>query len=98
MAPNPSAAGNSSNQGWPGWMFTGKDSPDLATVRTLTRHDIPADAAPFARVHPEWRWASRAACETYFHEILFENPWLSAAADWIAAQMRATRGHVVLGD
>src|SRR5215471_10058567 len=45
------------------------------TFRILGERDIPAAAALFARVYPEHRWSSQAACEAYFWEVLFNNPW-----------------------
>src|SRR2546430_15422848 len=47
----------------------------MATLRTFAENDIPAVAALFGRVYPQQRWASQAACEAYFREILFNNPW-----------------------
>lgn len=47
----------------------------MATLRILAENDIPAVAALFGRVYPEHRWPSQAACESYFREMLFDNPW-----------------------
>ncbi len=47
----------------------------MATLRTFAEDDIPAAVALFGRVYPEQRWTSQAACEAYFREILFNNPW-----------------------
>ena len=47
----------------------------LATIRVLTDGDVPAAAALFARVYPRHGWPSQAACEAYFREMIFENPW-----------------------
>jgi len=47
----------------------------MGTVRVLSEQDIPAVAALFARVYPRHQWSSQAACESYFREMLFDNPW-----------------------
>ena len=49
----------------------------MSQVRVVTPDDIPGVAALVARVYPEKQhlWPSRAACESYFREILFDNPW-----------------------
>ena len=59
----------------------------MATLRTLAENDIPAVAALFARVYPEHRWASQAACESYFREVLFDNPWRDLQLpSWVAEE------------
>jgi hypothetical protein len=59
----------------------------MPTLRTLTEPDIPAVATLFGRVYPEHRWSSRAACEAYFHETLFGNPWRELELpSWIAEE------------
>ena len=47
----------------------------MATLRIFAEDDIPAVTALFARAYPQHRWASQAACGSYFREMLFENPW-----------------------
>jgi len=47
----------------------------MTTLRAFAADDIPAAAELFGRVYPEQRWTSPAACEAYFHEMLFDNPW-----------------------
>jgi Acetyltransferase (GNAT) domain len=49
--------------------------PGMAKIRILTESDVPAVAALFSRVYPEQRWRSQIACESYFREMLFDNPW-----------------------
>ncbi|HJU44107.1 MAG TPA: GNAT family N-acetyltransferase [Vicinamibacterales bacterium] len=49
--------------------------PADVTIRTFLEHDIPAVAALFARAYPHYAWASQAACESYFREMFFDNPW-----------------------
>ena len=57
----------------------------MATIRVLAEDDVPAAAALFARVYPEHRWSSQAACESYFREMLFENPWRDPELpSWVA--------------
>jgi len=59
----------------------------MATLRTLAEDDIPAAAALFGRVYPKQRWASQAACEAYFREILFDNPWRDLdLPSWVAEE------------
>lgn len=50
-------------------------SPAAAVVRPCSEDDIPAVAALFGRVYPQYRWASQPACVSYFREIFFNNPW-----------------------
>jgi hypothetical protein len=57
----------------------------MATIRVLVEDDIPAVAALFARVYPEHRWISQDACESYFREMLFNNPWCDLQLpSWVA--------------
>src|SRR5258706_4217674 len=64
-----------------------KDRAAVATLRTLAEDDIPAAAALFGRVYPKQRWASQAACEAYFREMLFNNPWRDLdLPSWIAEE------------
>lgn len=59
----------------------------MATIRVLTQNDIPGVAALFARVYPDYRWRSQTACESYFAEMLFENPWRDLALpSWVAEE------------
>lgn len=49
----------------------------MSRVRAVTPDDIPGVVALVARVYPEkqHRWPSRAGRESYFREMLFDNPW-----------------------
>src|SRR6266508_4418772 len=47
----------------------------MATIRVLTEDDLPAVTELFGRVYSERHWISPAACESYFREMLFDNPW-----------------------
>ena len=59
----------------------------MAKIRVLTEGDVPAVAALFARVYPEHRWSSQAACESYFLEMLFGNPWCDPQLpSWVAEE------------
>jgi hypothetical protein len=59
----------------------------MATIRTFAEDDVPAVAALFGRVYPEQRWTSAAACEAYFREILFGNPWRDPdLPSWVAEE------------
>jgi|SRR5579864_4039697 len=59
----------------------------MATLRIFAENDIPAVAALFGRVYPAQRWASQAACEAYFREILFNNPWRDLdLPSWVAEE------------
>jgi hypothetical protein len=41
----------------------------------------------FARVYPEHRWSSQAAFESYFREIVFDNPWRDPQLpSWVAEE------------
>jgi len=56
-------------------------------VRVFVEDDVPAVAALFARVYPEQRWSSQAACESYFREMLFDNPWRDLELpSWVAEE------------
>lgn len=57
----------------------------MATIRVFSEDDVPAAAALFGRVYPEYRWSSQAACESYFREMLFDNPWRDLELpSWVA--------------
>jgi len=59
----------------------------MATIRILSERDIPAVAALFARVYPGHRWSSQAECTSYFHEMLFRNPWRDLELpSWVAEE------------
>src|SRR5690242_4205313 len=59
----------------------------MTTLRTFAADDIPAAAELFGRVYPEQRWTSPAACEAYFHEMLFDNPWRDLGLpSWVAEE------------
>jgi len=59
----------------------------VATIRIFTEDDVPAVVALFERVYPEQRWTSSAACEAYFREILFGNPWRDLdVPSWVAEE------------
>jgi hypothetical protein len=59
----------------------------MATVRNFVEDDIPAVAALFMRANPDQHWASPAACESYFREILLENPWRDLGLpSWVAEE------------
>ena len=64
-----------------------KTDTAIATIRVFTEADVPAAAALFARVYPEYRWRSQDACESYFREILFGNPWCDPEIpSWVAEE------------
>lgn len=57
------------------------------TIRVFAEEDAGPAAALFARVYPEHRWRSQAACESYFREMLFENPWRDPQIpSWVAEE------------
>ena len=57
----------------------------MTTIRVLAEADLPAVVALFERVYPEHRWSSPAACESYFREMLFDNPWSDPELpSWVA--------------
>jgi hypothetical protein len=59
----------------------------MATIRVFAEDDVPAAAALFGRVYPQYRWSSQAACESYFREMLFDNPWRDLELpSWVAEQ------------
>src|SRR5260221_13759263 len=64
-----------------------RTDPAIATLRILSENDIPAVAGLFGRVFPEHRWAAPAACEAYFREMLFDNPWRDLQLpSWVAEE------------
>src|SRR5258706_11200452 len=59
----------------------------MATIRVFAEDDVPAATALFARVYPEYRWHSQDACEAYFREMLFDNPWRDPEIpSWVAEE------------
>lgn len=57
----------------------------MAKIRVLAEGDIPGVAGLFARVYRQYRWDSQAACERYFHEMLFGHPWRELdLPSWVA--------------
>lgn len=57
----------------------------MALLRKLAREDLAGVVALFERVYPEGRWGSRAACEDYYREMFFENPWRDLELpSWVA--------------
>ena len=59
----------------------------MATVRNFVEDDVPAVTALFERAHPDQRWSSPAACEAYFREIFFGNPWRDLdLPSWVAEE------------
>ena len=59
----------------------------MAGIRPLAAGDIPAVAQLFSRVYPQNRWGSQSACEAYFQEIFFANPWVAAQLpSWVAME------------
>ncbi|MGB5079319.1 MAG: hypothetical protein WBO23_01075 [Burkholderiales bacterium] len=65
----------------------------MATIRVFSEDDIPAAAALFARVYPEYRWSSQAAYESYFRDMLFDNPWRDLGVpSWAAEEAGRLRG------
>jgi hypothetical protein len=59
----------------------------MATIRILAQDDVPAVAALWGRACPEYPWASQAACESYFREMLFDNPWVDPELpSWVAEE------------
>lgn len=68
-------------------------SPQMVMIRELTEEDLPAVVGLFERVYPEHRWSSRQACERYFREIFFANPWRDLELpSWVAEERGATVG------
>ena len=65
----------------------------VARVRELAAHDLPAVVGLFEQVYPEHRWPSRQACERYFREIFFANPWRDLdVPSWVAEERGAAVG------
>ncbi|TLY94947.1 MAG: GNAT family N-acetyltransferase [Gammaproteobacteria bacterium] len=59
----------------------------VVRIRPFTEQDVPAVVALFGQVYPEHRWPTRAACEQYFREIFFGNPWRHLdLPSWVAEQ------------
>src|SRR5687767_5613852 len=57
----------------------------MATIRRFVEDDVPPVAALFARIYPKIRWRSQAACESYFREMFFANPWCDPEIpSWVA--------------
>jgi hypothetical protein len=56
-------------------------------IRVMEEDDIPAAAELFARVYPEYRWASQDTFVSYFREMLFANPWRDPEIpSWVAEE------------
>ena len=54
-------------------------------VRPMREADVPGAVELFERIYPAQRWASRAACEAYFRDVLFANPWRDPGLpSWVA--------------
>ncbi len=69
----------------------------MATIRIFTEDDVPGAAALFARVYPEHRWRSQAAFESYFREIVFDNPWRDPEVpSWVAEEDGRISGFYVV--
>jgi GNAT acetyltransferase-like protein len=65
----------------------------MAAIRVMTEDDVPAVAALFRRVYPDQRWTSQAACESYFGEMLFHNPWFDPELpSWVAEEQGRISG------
>lgn len=65
----------------------------MTTIRILAESDIPAAAALLGRVYPDHRWRSQAACEAYFREMLFNNPWRNLRLpSWVAEENGCVTG------
>jgi hypothetical protein len=65
----------------------------VVRVRELTPEDLPAVVGLFEQVYPEQRWLSAQACERYFREIFFANPWRNLELpSWIAEEDDAIVG------
>lgn len=59
----------------------------MATIRIFAEDDVAAVAALFARTYPHLRWDSQAACESYFRETFFCNPWRDPQVpSWVAEE------------
>ena len=59
----------------------------MATIRVLSEDDLPAVTELFGRVYPGQHWISPAACEFYFREMLFDNPWRDLQVpSWVAEE------------
>lgn len=59
----------------------------MAKVREFGEADIPAVVGLFEQVYPEQRWTSRTACEQYYREIFFANPWRDLELpSWLAEE------------
>lgn len=59
----------------------------MARLREFGEADIPAVVNLFEQVYPQQRWPSRAACEQYFREIFFSNPWRDLELhSWLAEE------------
>jgi hypothetical protein len=64
-----------------------KEGTAMATIRVLAEDDVAAVTALFARVYPQHRWSSQAACESYFREMFFDNPWRDPQVpSWVAEE------------
>jgi hypothetical protein len=57
----------------------------VTTIRVFEEADVPGAAELFARVVPEHGWPTTGACEHYFHQVLFDNPWRDLdVPSWVA--------------
>jgi hypothetical protein len=65
-----------------------RTDPATSAIRVVAEDDIPAVVALVARVYPEHRhrWSTQAA-ESYFREMLFDNPWRDLELpSWVAEE------------
>ena len=53
--------------------------PSLTRIRVFTEADVSRVVELFERVFPSHGWRSRGACEAYFRDMFFGNPWREAA-------------------
>lgn len=60
----------------------------MVSIREFCAADVPAVVALFEQVYPQQRWNSRTACEGYFREIFFANPWRDLQLPSYLAQER----------
>jgi len=57
----------------------------VTTIREFEEADVPGAVELFARIVPEHGWPTTAACERYFRQVLFDNPWHDLdVPSWVA--------------
>lgn len=65
----------------------------MTALRHFAESDVAAVVALFEKVYSEYRWDSRAACESYFRDVFFNHPWRHLdLPSWVAEDEQGVCG------